>query len=66
MFTVEGELKLKKLVNTAVILTLATSLIVLLLEKSRGLIKEGFRKQRDPVISPAKYASLRLLRMSGR
>ncbi|HZK85316.1 MAG TPA: hypothetical protein VFC58_11730 [Desulfosporosinus sp.] len=47
----------KRLVNTAVISTLATSLFVLLQRKQK--------RPMDPVISPAKYASQRLSKMSG-
>ena len=57
---------MKKLVNTAVLLTLATSLIVLLVEKSRRLINDSFRKPMEPVMSPASYARLRLTRMRDR
>jgi len=56
----------KGLVNTTVILTLATSLIVLLLAKSRRLITLRFQGSMEPVMSPASYASLRLTRMKGR
>ena len=57
---------MKKSVNTAVILTLATSVIVMLLAKSRRLINDGFLNPMEPVISPASYAHLRLTRMRDR
>jgi len=48
----------KKLVNTAGISTLVTSLF--------GLLQRKSRRPMDPVMSPAKYARLRLSKMSGR
>ena len=49
---------MKKSVNTELISTIATSVI--------GLLQRKIRRPMDPVMSPAKCASLRLLKMSGR
>ena len=49
---------MKKSVNTEVISTFATSLF--------GLLQRKTRRPKDPVMSPAKCVSLRLLKMSGR
>ena len=49
---------MKKSVNTEVISTFATSVI--------GLLQRKLRRPMDPVMSPAKCASLRLIKMSGR
>ena len=49
---------MKKSVNTELISTIATSVI--------GLLQRKIRRPMDPVMSPAKCASLRLIKMSGR
>ena len=49
---------MKKSVNTEAISTFTTSVI--------GLLQRKLRRPMDPVMSPAKCASLRLLKMSGR
>lgn len=49
---------MEKSVNTEVISKFATSLF--------GLLRRKLKKPMDPVMSPAKCASLRLIKMSGR
>jgi len=49
---------MKKSVNTEDISKFATSVI--------GLLQRKIRRPMDPVMSPAKCASLRLIKMSGR
>ena len=48
---------MKKSVNTEVISMFATSLL--------GLVQRKLKRPMDPVMSPAKCASLRLIKMSG-
>jgi len=56
----------KKLLNTTLISTFATSLLTAGCKKSRRIISYGFRMYRRPrvsVISPAKYARQRLIEL---